>query len=1043
MAEKTIGLKIQLNGVDTVIKDVKTFEAEIKKAREDLKGIEIGTAQFTKLSSEIGLAESQMLGLIQSTKRLTKEREIEGIGKLGQGIASSFAAATAAVSLFGTESEEVQKAATAAQNLLTLALSARGIAEVKLGAQLVARTIAERSATAANILATKSTQANVVATEVDAAAQVTDTTAKIANTTATGLLATATNVLTASVQRLLVFLAANPYAAIIAAVGALVTAYIAFGSEQDQTIEKEKTLNELRKESLKEIQQEKIQIGILTKIIENNNNSLDARLGAYEQLKKLVPELANLTLDEARNQNLLNEAIAREVELIGLRAEQKALEGFIVQERTKQLEKEEVARKKIEGQINIEIAQETERLAKAGLTNAEIDKALVGFRIQAEAKRGLITIDEQLLNVTTRIAELTNQQNVTLEKTKKNTKDLTEAEAKRKKQQEELLKLLAEQLKLEAQLLGQTFTIDELSLKIIKTGEERISQAEEYTKALEKQSSVIDLYKKVQEGLTPVVDTLGKAFTEAETILESYFDTLKKEPLPDKETQRKLEEELTKSLNFIKKTFNLTEEESRAIDNLKLNYMSLFDVLLKFTNTDIKPPFTADYFEQTLIDYNLAIGKLISDPFGRTEDAIEEARRTGLKNFQELQKSFLESYEAYQKRIDPNVTTEVAKEAATLAFQNLVKTTEQILLFEQGVVLTNKKVVDLNVELLKLGETAKQGFLIANADLIAEEFDTTIPLILRKETELSNLQQEIAQKTFDEKRKYAEAISILEADLLAQGLDISTLNYEQRLELLEKFLKKEVEATEKAEKEKQDKQEETLGKIQKGLQMFSSYIGQIGSLVQQNFQLQLDELERSSKEKQKLIIGDTEQANQKRLELQEQYETERAYIEKRATIKALQTQLLQAIADGAQAVIQGFVDGGPILAGVAGILAGVQISIINKQLQAAQSLAGGGLIFGLPHEKGGVNAGGGVNVEGGEAVINKVSTVQYGSLLSSINQIGGGKPMINNAQNGLMEERLLQAIAKSNNEPIRAYVLNSEITSGQAINRRLSELASI
>jgi hypothetical protein len=57
--------------------------------------------------------------------------------------------------------------------------------------------------------------------------------------------------------------------------------------------------------------------------------------------------------------------------------------------------------------------------------------------------------------------------------------------------------------------------------------------------------------------------------------------------------------------------------------------------------------------------------------------------------------------------------------------------------------------------------------------------------------------------------------------------------------------------------------------------------------------------------------------------------------------------------------------------------------------------------------------------------------------------MGGGKPMINNAQNGLMEERLLQAIAKSSTEPIRAYVLNSEITSGQAINRRLSELASI
>ena len=1043
MADKTIGLKIQLNGVDTVIKDVKTFETEIKKAREDLKGIEIGSAEFRKLSSEIGLAESQMLGLIQSTKRLTKEREIEGIGKLGQGIASSFAAATAAVALFGVKDEEVTKAAAAAQNLLTLALSARGIAEVKLGAQLVARTIAERAATAANVLATKSTEANIVATEVDAVAQGTDTAAKVANTTATGILATATNVLTASFQRLLVFVAANPYAAIIAAIGALVTAYIAFGNEQEKTIEKEKTLNELRAESLKEIQQEKIQISVLTKIINDNNNSLDARLGAYEQLKKLVPELANLTLDEARNQNLLNAAIAREVELIGLRAEQKALEGFIVQSRTKELEKEEEQRKKNERILQLEIAAETQRLAQAGLTIAEIDKALVGFRLQAETKRGLITVDEQLLNVTTRIAELTNQQNDTLVKTKKNTKDLTDAEAKRKKQQEELLKLLAEQLKLEAQVLGQTFTIDELSLKILKTGEERISQAEEYTKALEKQSSVIELYKKVQEELKPVVDVLGKAFTEAESYLEQYFDTLKKQPLPDKETQRQLEDELTASLNWIKITFNLTEEESRAIDNLKLNYMSLFDVLRDFSNFDITPKFTAEGFEQTLIDYNLAIGKLISDPSGRAADEVEKAKRTGLKSFQDLQKSFLQSYEEYQKKINPKVTPEVAKEAGLLAFQNLVKTTEQILAFEQGVVLTNNKVIELNVELLKLGETAKQGFLIANADLIAEEFDTTIPLILRKESELSNLQQEIAQKTFDEKRKYAEAISVLEADLLAQGLDISALNYEQKLELLEKFLKKEVDATEKAEKEKQQKREDTLSKIMDGLQMFSSYVGQVGSLVQQSFQFQLSELEKSSKKAQELVIGDSEQANQKRLELQEQYETERAYIEKRATIKALQTQLIQAIADGAQAVIKGFVDGGPILAAVAGVLASIQIGLISKQLQAAQSLAGGGLIFGPSHEKGGVNAGGGVNVEGGESVINKVSTVQYGSLLSSINQMGGGKPMINNAQNGLMEERLLQAIAKSSTEPIRAYVLNSEITSGQAINRRLSELASI
>ena len=78
-----------------------------------------------------------------------------------------------------------------------------------------------------------------------------------------------------------------------------------------------------------------------------------------------------------------------------------------------------------------------------------------------------------------------------------------------------------------------------------------------------------------------------------------------------------------------------------------------------------------------------------------------------------------------------------------------------------------------------------------------------------------------------------------------------------------------------------------------------------------------------------------------------------------------------------------------------------------------------------------------------ESVINKQSTVQYGSLLSSINQMGGGKAIVNSQQNGLMEERLLQAFAKTKSEPIRAYVMNSEITNGQAINRRLSELATV
>ena len=181
-----------------------------------------------------------------------------------------------------------------------------------------------------------------------------------------------------------------------------------------------------------------------------------------------------------------------------------------------------------------------------------------------------------------------------------------------------------------------------------------------------------------------------------------------------------------------------------------------------------------------------------------------------------------------------------------------------------------------------------------------------------------------------------------------------------------------------------------------------------------------------------------------------QYQKQRAEIEKKALIKSLQFQLIQAIADTAQAVIANLEI--PLLAIAVGALGAAQISLIAQQLQAAQSLAGGGrirmgaggMVVGPSHEMGGVSfAAGGVNLEGGESVINKVSSLNYGGLLSQINQMGGGAPIVNNPSNSLMEERLVQAIAKSKNEPIRAYVMNSEITNGQAINRRLNELATL
>ena len=62
MAEKVIGLRIQLNGLNTVITDIKTLENEIRKAKEDLKEVEIGGDIFNQLSREISQAETKLQG---------------------------------------------------------------------------------------------------------------------------------------------------------------------------------------------------------------------------------------------------------------------------------------------------------------------------------------------------------------------------------------------------------------------------------------------------------------------------------------------------------------------------------------------------------------------------------------------------------------------------------------------------------------------------------------------------------------------------------------------------------------------------------------------------------------------------------------------------------------------------------------------------------------------------------------------------------------------------------------------------------------------
>jgi hypothetical protein len=129
-------------------------------------------------------------------------------------------------------------------------------------------------------------------------------------------------------------------------------------------------------------------------------------------------------------------------------------------------------------------------------------------------------------------------------------------------------------------------------------------------------------------------------------------------------------------------------------------------------------------------------------------------------------------------------------------------------------------------------------------------------------------------------------------------------------------------------------------------------------------------------------------------------------------------------------------------------LSAVQTGIIATQLANIDSYRsggrlkrqGGGMVFGPSHEYGGVRfQQGGIELEGNESVINRVSTVNYMGLLSQINQAGCGRPI----GPGYDDSRIVEAIAKQRNTPIRAYVVESDITAKQETARRLEKLSQI
>jgi hypothetical protein len=629
-----------------------------------------------------------------------------------------------------------------------------------------------------------------------------------------------------------------------------------------------------------------------------------------------------------------------------------------------------------------------------------------------------------------------------------------------------IIELLNKEYEATAKLVSLINPLAEYQTEVNKSLDENVKTADGFSKKLDELVSVTKKYSDLVNNLNTQQDVFGNQLKDLRDGAEEYFDALKNGEIDVKKALLGIQGVFsTFQINNFK---NLTDEQRKIVAGYRYAYQEIVKTFKLIQDAQVTPPFDLKQWEEAIIDLSLLEGKIALDPFERTPEAIERAKLSARQTVQELEESFVESFKSsklkdrlaeYAREANKTVSQltpeQVAAVTASLEeqgrtiFNNLKDSTQQVVIFEEGVLRASNTTNELNSKLEKLKGTAKEGFVLTNIEEFLDTFLIPTDKIQSNRDKLLEIEKQINSKRYDEQKVYQQDVLDLEEYFLSNGVDISQFSYETKLVLLKEYLTKEVEATEEAEEKKQKKQQETLDKINESIQNFRTAITSISQTLSDLYSAQLDNLDRESEATKEKIIGDSEESVKKRLEAEEYYEKKRKEIEKKANITALRFSQIQAVANIAEAITKVTAQtgvGAVIAAGIVAAAGAAQIGIIQSQINSLNSYQRGGLIkgqggllVGPSHEYGGIRYGAmGLELEGGEAVINRQSRIRYNDLLSQININGGGRPLV---QNNFDDSRIVEAIAKQRQEPIRAYVIESDISNKQAITRRLERLS--
>ena len=568
-------------------------------------------------------------------------------------------------------------------------------------------------------------------------------------------------------------------------------------------------------------------------------------------------------------------------------------------------------------------------------------------------------------------------------------------------------------------LEGATGAASQMAFIVGDTLEGAFKRSQSATQGLQ-----IVLVEKFGEGLKNIVDM----FANLKNAITDFFDT------PLSEQLREDSAEMNILFNTLKKQNLEQDTRNRLIAELNMKYGEYLPNIIT-EKTSLEDLETAqDNANQALLDRIniLAMSELLQEQTQKnieTRIALAEAE----KNVTNLQAENLETVRvkteeltnAYVKdkltRIENTQSIEGSNSALDIAEKKVTRLKKELEKGEEEIKKITDAADEMGITLEDLNKKTEQNTKNTNKSTAATKELTRTQIL---QTQFMEMEIQLMNAIRDKRKDvdlFEEQSTNKRIELLEETIRLVELEADEKIKIYDMLAKLRF---------KQYTDEQKLEE-----QRSMSVIAMTQSTADAIFQIQENvrnqQVERDKKRLQEQLESG--------IINQDKFDKEVRKIEKDKFLADQRRSIAQALINGALAVTQVLAQTGvaagiaipPIIAATAG-----QVAVI-----ASQKFADGGMVHGKSHANGGEKfAVGGrvVELEGGEAVINKRSTSMFRSQLSAINAAGGG---VKFADGGLLNMPSfatnqfnavgMNGLAGAVSQGGRVYVLESDITNTQ------------